>query len=131
MLMPLVLDDFAEPEGDSHAEAYARQCGLLRDKGDRPFYTVMVSILLGEDGTNRTPPAFVASVDRLAAKYMRSVSFFASGKVITAVSYTHLALRLLPRAGCLRAERGPRPHPAQRGEKNRRGNSTDDGAAHV
>lgn len=75
MLMPLVLDDFAEPEGDSHAEAYARQCGLLRDKGDRPFYTVMVSILLGEDGTNRTPPAFVASVDRLAAKYMRSVSF--------------------------------------------------------
>ena len=79
MLMPLVLDDFAEPEGDSHAEAYARQCGLLRDKGDRPFYTVMVSILLGEDGTNRTPPAFVASVDRLAAKYMRSVSFFASG----------------------------------------------------
>ena len=41
MLMPLVLDDFAEPEGDSHAEAYARQCGLLRDKGDRPFYTVM------------------------------------------------------------------------------------------
>ena len=104
MLMPLVLDDFAEPEGDSHAEAYARQCGLLRDKGDRPFYTVMVSILLGEDGTNRTPPAFVASVDRLAAKYMRSVSFFASGKVITVLlgnpsdfeEYLHILADELP-----------------------------------
>lgn len=104
MLMPLVLDDFAEPEGDSHAEAYARQCGLLRDKGDRPFYTVMVSILLGEDGTNRTPPAFVASVDRLAAKYMRSVSFFASGKVIAVLlgnpsdfeEYLHILADELP-----------------------------------
>ena len=83
MLMPLVLDDYADAEGDAHSEAYARQCGLLRDKSDRPFYTVMVSTLFGEDGTNRTPPSFVASVDRLASKYLRSVSFFASGKVIT------------------------------------------------
>ena len=29
VLMPLVLDDFAEPEDLAHAEAYARQCGLL------------------------------------------------------------------------------------------------------
>ena len=83
MLMPLVLDDYAEQEGETRAEEYARQCGLLRDKEDKPYYTVMVSTLLGEDGANETLPSFVASVDRLAAKYLRSVSFFASGKVIT------------------------------------------------
>ena len=83
MLMPLVLDEYADPEGDSRAEAYARQCGLLRDLQDRPYYTVMVSTLLEEDGSNCTAPPFVASVDRLAAKYLRGVSFFASGKVIS------------------------------------------------
>ena len=83
MLMPLVLDDYAEPEEEGRAEEYARQCGLLRDREDRPCYTVMVSTLLGEDGTNETAPSFAASVDRLAAKYLRAVSFFASGKVIS------------------------------------------------
>ncbi len=83
MLMPLVLDDYADPEGDSQMEAYARQCGLLRDVEDRPCYTVMVSSLLDGEGNNSTTPSFVASVDRLAGKYLRSVSFFASGKVIS------------------------------------------------
>lgn len=99
-----MLDDFADPEGDAHSEAYARQCGLLRDKSDRPCYTVMVSTLLGEDGANRTAPAFVASVDRLASKYLRSVSFFASGKVITVLlgnpsdfdEYLHILADELP-----------------------------------
>ena len=83
MLMPLVLDDYADPEGDSQMEAYARQCGLLRDVEDRPCYTVMVSSLLDGEGNNSTTPSFVASVDRLAGQYLRSVSFFASGKVIS------------------------------------------------
>ena len=83
MLMPLVLDDYAEPEGEAQAEAYARQCGLLRDLEDRPRYTVMVSILLSGEGANCTAPPFVESVDRLASKYLRSVSFFAAGKVIS------------------------------------------------
>ena len=83
MLLPLVLDDYAELEGEAQAEAYARQCGLLRDGEDRPCYTVMVSTLLDEGGGNRTEPSFVASVDRLAAKYLRGVSFFSSGKVIS------------------------------------------------
>ena len=82
MLIPLVLDDYAEGE-EEQAEEYARQCGLLRDREDRPCYTVMVSTLLGGEGVNVTTPDFAASVDRLAAKYLRSVSFFASGKVVS------------------------------------------------
>ena len=85
MLMPLVLDDYAEPEERAQAEAYARQCGLLRDRDDRPCYTVMVSTLLDEEGANCTAPSFVASVDTLAAKYLRSVSFFASGRKVISV----------------------------------------------
>ena len=81
-LMPLVLDEYAERDEDRAAE-YARQCGLLKGAVDRPRCVVLVSALLGEDGTNCTPPSFVASVDRLAAKYLRSVSFFASGRAVT------------------------------------------------
>lgn len=43
----------------------------------------MVSALLNEDGGADTPPSFAASVDRVAGKYLRSVSFFAPGKVVS------------------------------------------------
>ena len=76
MLMPLVLDEYAEPEEEGRLEEYGRQCGLLRDKDDRPCYTVMVSALLSQEGDGGTKPSFVASVDTLAAKYLRGVSFF-------------------------------------------------------
>ncbi len=104
MLMPLVLDDYAEPEESARAEASARACGLLRDPDDRPCYTVMVSSLLSEEGTNRTAPSFVTSVDRLAAKYLRSVSFFSGGKVVTVLlgnpsdfeEYLHILVDEIP-----------------------------------
>lgn len=83
MLMPLVLDGYAEADGEDQAETYARQCGLLQDSDDKPCYTVMVSTLLEENGVNCTAPSFVASVDRLASKYLRSAHFFASGKVVS------------------------------------------------
>ena len=50
MLMPLVLDDYAEAWDDLQAEAYGRECGLLRDELDKPCYTVMVSTLLDKAG---------------------------------------------------------------------------------
>mgnify|MGYP000420588355 CR=1 FL=1 len=82
-LMPLVLDDYPDPDGAAQAEGLARQCGLLRDADDHPYYTVMVSILLNEDGSNCTDPSFVSSVHTLSEKYLRGSSFFASGKVIS------------------------------------------------
>lgn len=83
MLMPLVLDDYTESWNDFQAEAYGRECGLLRDELDKPCYMVMVSILLDKTGANRTTPSFVAPVNTLSAKYLRGVNFFASGKVIS------------------------------------------------
>ena len=83
MLMPLVLDEYAETEGETALERYGRQCGLLRDLEDRPYYVVMVSTLMDEEGNGCTEPSFVSSVDRLGSKYLRSVSFFTWGKVVT------------------------------------------------
>lgn len=85
-LMALVLDDCAPPEGSPQAEACARQCGLLGEGGERPCYTVMVSALLKADGAADTPPSLAASVDQLCAKYLRSASFFAPGKVVTVLA---------------------------------------------
>lgn len=83
LLAALVLDGCADLDGGAQTEAYARQCGLLGEGGDRPCYAVMVSALLGEDGALDTPVSFPAAVDQLAGKYLRCVSFFAPGKVVS------------------------------------------------
>ena len=41
MLMPLVLDDYTESWNDSQAEAYGRECGLLRDELDKPCLSLI------------------------------------------------------------------------------------------
>ena len=81
MLMPLLLDEYAEGEGQ--IEAYARQCGLLRGTEERFCCTVMVSVLMEQSGAAETTASFAPAVDRLAGKYLRSTSFFAPGKVVT------------------------------------------------
>ncbi len=79
-LMPLVLDEYAAP--DPHTDAYAVECGLLKDSEDKPFYTLMAITLHDRQGAPCTVPAFASTVDDLAAKYLRSVSFFSGGRVI-------------------------------------------------
>lgn len=104
MLMPLVLDEFVELEDKAQIEEYGRQCGLLRDSKDQPYYIVMASIVLNSDGTNCTTPSFVSSVDRLASKYLRSTSFFTMGKVVSVLignpsdfdEYLHILADELP-----------------------------------
>ncbi|MBU3819228.1 MAG: helix-turn-helix domain-containing protein, partial [Candidatus Faecalibacterium intestinavium] len=79
-LMPLVLDEYAEP--DPQTGRYAVECGLLQDETDRPNYTVMALTLQNAQGALCTSPAFASTVDDLASKYLRSVSFFSGGRVI-------------------------------------------------
>lgn len=49
----------------------------------KSYFVVMVSALLNGDGSIDTPVSFAASVDQLAAKYLRSSSFFAPGRAIS------------------------------------------------
>ena len=152
-VMPMVLDSCAEPESEAQLEEQARQAGLLRDGADRPCYTVMVCVLLGGDGANRTSPAFVAPVDRLASKYLRSLSFFSGGKVVTVLlgnpsdfeEYLHILADEVPqmaqralerrcRVGVSRTVRGlSQLHGAYREavEALRRGDSSEGGAQFI
>lgn len=81
LLMALTLDEYAGLEGN--VQTYARECGLLRDGEDGLSYAVMACALLKGDGSMDTPPAFAATVDRLAAQYLRAVSFFVPGRVVS------------------------------------------------
>ncbi len=86
-LMPLLLDDGAgsgqPPVPETQLRGWALECGLLADAQDTPRYVVLVTCLLGPDGANRTTPAQVFPVETLAEKYLRHVSFFSCGKVVT------------------------------------------------
>ena len=55
----------------------------MQDAADKPQYTLMAATLQDAAGAGCTTPAFAAAVDKLAAKYLRSVSFFSGGRVIT------------------------------------------------
>lgn len=76
MLMPLVLDDYAEPADNSQAEAYAEQCGLLRDLDYKPSYTVMVSTLFNEKGVNCTTPGICRFGEYTGGKIPAKRQFF-------------------------------------------------------
>ena len=80
-LMPLVLDEYAQP--DANTGTYAVECGLLQDKTDKPYYTVMAVTIQTDQGKACTTPAFASTVDKLAVKYLRNVSFFSGGRVIS------------------------------------------------
>lgn len=83
LLAALVLDSRADLDKLPQAEEYARQCGLPGEGAEKLCYTVMVSALLNGDSCIDTPASFADSVDRLAGKYLRAVSFFAPGKVVS------------------------------------------------
>ena len=103
VLMPLVLDEYADLDPE-HARVSAQKAGILRDREDDPHFTVMVASLLDEEGINRTEPSFVATVDRLAGKYLRGISFYTGGKVTTVLmgnpsdfeEYTHILADEIP-----------------------------------
>lgn len=82
-LVALVLDNYEDPFNADLAEDYAYRCGFLRDGDSKTGYIVMVSALLNGDGMMDTPLSFAGSVDQLTSKYLRGVSFFAPGKVVS------------------------------------------------
>lgn len=83
-LMPLVLDEYSSQDigTETQAQVYARQCGLLRDTEDVPHYVVIAASLVDSANNNVTRPSFVATVDTVAAKYLRHSCFFSLGRVI-------------------------------------------------
>ncbi|MDD4851040.1 MAG: response regulator [Gemmiger sp.] len=95
-LVPLLLDGYAyggyAPAAEAELARWGADCGLLRGTDDHPRFVVMVTCFTGFAGQGgiggqtrqgRAGPDNVRVVEMLAEKYLRHVSFFSCGKVVT------------------------------------------------
>lgn len=90
-LMPLILDEFQddeEHEQEKQLRERALQHGIIKSLQSDLHYTVMVTRILDSEGKNRTEEANVTSIDSIAKKYLKSVTFYMNGKMITFLTGT-------------------------------------------
>lgn len=93
-LMPLLLDGF-QMEADNREEVLLNQAvdsGLLKDRNNDFRYVVMVTVIRDKEGRNRTTRAQVHSVDIILRKYVKYVSFYWNGRIISLLYATPAAL---------------------------------------
>lgn len=86
LAIPLLLDGFrreAQETGDWELEQAAFSCGLLKEGETDLKYTVIVTSIIDEEGRNLTVRASVHGIDTILEKYIRHVSFYSGGKVIS------------------------------------------------
>ena len=85
-LMPLMLDGFRGSLNRRSREAIiqnAENCGISNKKNSELRYSVMLSEIFDEAGENITEQANVNAVDLILKKYMKHISFYVEGKVIS------------------------------------------------
>ena len=85
-LMPLLLDSYWVQESSEQklldeAAAY----GLIKSKKNKITYTVMVVSIVDNEGNNKTSRTTVQAVELILQKYVKHISFYAEGRVITFV----------------------------------------------
>lgn len=93
-LMPLLLDGF-QMEADNREEVLLNQaveCGLFKDRNNDFRYVVMITVIKDKEGRNRTTRAQVHSVDIILRKYVRYVSFYWNGRIISLLYATPASL---------------------------------------
>lgn len=89
--MPLLLDEFQggfSEEKETMLRKQAVECGLLTEEKSRLSYVVMTVSFYDEDGTNQTTRSQVHSVDIVLNKYLKHVSFYVEGRVVSLLSGT-------------------------------------------
>ena len=85
-LMPFLLDGFSyldEEREKGNLMKSAISYGLLKEEGQSLSYVVLVVSLIDEEGTICTTGATVHAIDMILRQYMKHVSFYAQGKVVT------------------------------------------------
>lgn len=102
-LMSLILDGYQVRNVDSKNEQIMKEAiyyGLL-DEDSKDFqYTVIVTSLWDGDGNNCTSRASVNAIDSILRKYIKHVSFYTEGKVVSLListlsgfdKYLHIAV---------------------------------------
>ncbi len=102
-LIPLILDEFQDVSGKNQEQKLLEQagsCGFFRGISFPADYVVIITSLYDEGGENCTSQGHIHSVDIILRKYLRSVSFYSGGKVISLLAgtshsfdkYLHIAL---------------------------------------
>lgn len=85
-LMPLILDEFQDEEdGDRDQRLLERavECGIIQSVHNDLRYTVMVSRIMDADGKNVTMEINSSAINFIAKKYLKPVTFYINGKMIT------------------------------------------------
>lgn len=85
-LLPLMLDGFQGSLSEKQQEGIlenAVRFGILNAKNSELRYAVTVVEIFDEDGENITEPANVNAVDTILKKYVKHMSFYIEGKVVS------------------------------------------------
>lgn len=85
-LMPLLLDSFQSKGEEKRDEVLVKQAvesGILKDGNNDFRYVVMITVIRNRDGENRTTQAHIHSVDIILKKYVKYVSFYWNGRIIS------------------------------------------------
>ena len=85
-LMPLLLDAYWEQADEQLEEKLVSEaiaCGLIRNQQSNTAYTVMVVSIIDRDGKNQTTKSTVQAVEQIFEKYVKHVSFYMEGRVVT------------------------------------------------
>lgn len=90
-LMPLLFDGFLGEAGEEKERrllAEAVSCGLMKSEENDFHYTVMITSIIDEDGENCTKRASVNAIDLILKKYVKHISFYMEGRVVSLLMAT-------------------------------------------
>ena len=85
-LMPFLLDGFNWVEGEKEKAALIKSAvsyGLLKEEGQPLSYVVLAISLIDKEGHICTTGTTAHAIDMILRKYMKHVSFYAQGKVVS------------------------------------------------
>lgn len=91
-LMPLILDGFQIETSEEEERALLQDavaCGVIKaEKPEILKYAVIVTSITDENGKNRTERASVSAVDSLLNKYVKAVSIYVRGRIVSLLMAT-------------------------------------------
>ena len=90
-LMSLILDGYQERNKESKNEQIMKEAvsyGLLKEENSELHYTVVVTSILDLEDNNCTTRASVNAIDSILRKYIKHVSFYTEGKVVSLLMAT-------------------------------------------
>lgn len=90
-LMSLILDGYQERNKESKNDEIMKEAlsyGIIKDDYNDFQYTVVVTSIFDQEGNNCTSRASVNAIDSILCKYLKNVSFYTEGKVVSLLMAT-------------------------------------------